>query len=1206
MAGSLRIDSLNCKGLGNRHKRRSILEHFHKVGSDLVLLQETHTTLATSKLYGREWKRMAPRGHRSMWNSYTNRSCGVAILIADATTTSVVDYQTDPNGRVITLKFKTNGHTYQVQCVYAPTVPETRPQFFQNLNGFLYPDAATITAGDFNMVENPARDRCGGTVTVAHTRGLTELQALKYQEGLVDVWRERHPSLNIFTWSAPNNLVHSRLDRFYLEKTLREDFLTQVHTHNPWSDHRIVTLTLQVKTKDAARGGGYWKLNTSLLDDTEYTETITELITAWKQRREDYDDIQSWWRDLKIRVKLISVELSVRRNRERREQLAALQKMVDRENTAADPNRQYITDTLEQIADLKEHKHRGSMVRSREKMIIDGEKPTRYFYAQERIKKVKSTITKLTAIRTGTGVGTGPGDTVTETPDILNEIHTYYTKLFKKQTLDIGLQDELLQNVTKRLPRDQMMSMEAPISDGELENALRHANRDRSPGLDGLPVEFYDGFWGHLKESFRELANDVFTQHIARGSQQRISLITLLHKRDDKGDLDNWRPISLLCVDYKIISKVLSMRLKIVLPHIIEEDQTCGILGRTIFENLYIVRDTIDYTRDHGIPAYLVSLDFQKAFDSVDHDFLEKTLKTFGFGPVYTSFIMSTLRDSLALAMNGGCFTAGIELGRGLKQGDQESMQLYDLIGEVLAIQVRKNDNIRGIRLPSRVDELKLSIYADDNNNFSTTQQSIVHLFKELDRFRQATGCTINKKKTQGLLLGGAPVPSIDIPIVWNPPGGVKILGVRFFADAAMTQSTTWNEIVEKIRNRAELMAPRRLSMRGRAILANSMLLAKAWHVATVVPPRSVDILAINKTIFDYIYDYKQPHAISQDELTLRLPQGGIGLLDLKLQQQALRINRLRHILDHTQTATWLIIPRLYTTYSIMRHNTEWPFLRALPHIDHSDPFTQSITTPTYLREIVNFLHEHKEAFLRMKDISTHNIYMLLLRHKRTTITITSEKHWKKALGRDLNWKRIWGTTYQSLYTSHHLDTWYKFLHNALATGEKTSKAKGRYALNCSSCNQYETTLHTFFECTYAETVWNRYYDIYIQLLSRPHLHYTHVLFPTILPKDKHKARLVLTITGMIVHELWRARCAAKHDHIPTNADTSTAYINARLKRLHFAYLHTQPDYEKHLCLPSPICTAHNDTLQFTLPQFDASIQDSDTDSDVASDSSTT
>ena len=79
------------------------------------------------------------------------------------------------------------------------------------------------------------------------------------------------------------------------------------------------------------------------------------------------------------------------------------------------------------------------------------------------------------------------------------------------------------------------------------------------------------------------------------------------------------------------------MRLKEALPHIVHPDQTCGILGRSIFENLYTIRDIITYAGDHKIPAYIVSLDFQKAFDKVDHTFLVKTLNAFGFGAMYRS-----------------------------------------------------------------------------------------------------------------------------------------------------------------------------------------------------------------------------------------------------------------------------------------------------------------------------------------------------------------------------------------------------------------------------------------------------------------------------------------------------------------------------------------------------------------------------------------
>ena len=123
------------------------------------------------------------------------------------------------------------------------------------------------------------------------------------------------------------------------------------------------------------------------------------------------------------------------------------------------------------------------------------------------------------------------------------------------------------------------------------------------------------------------------------------------------------------------------------MPHILGEEQTCAVLGRTIFENLYTLRDVINYTRDHELPGYIVSLDFQKAFDKVDHAFLEKTLRAFGFGQRYTNFIISSLRDCVARVANNGRFTEDIDLQRGIKQGEMESSQIYDVIAENILLQ---------------------------------------------------------------------------------------------------------------------------------------------------------------------------------------------------------------------------------------------------------------------------------------------------------------------------------------------------------------------------------------------------------------------------------------------------------------------------------------------------------------------------------------
>ena len=114
---------------------------------------------------------------------------------------------------------------------------------------------------------------------------------------------------------------------------------------------------------------------------------------------------------------------------------------------------------------------------------------------------------------------------------------------------------------------------------------------------------------------------------------QRNTLLKLLYKKYDKELLKNWRPISLLNVDYKIAAKVIATRLKPVLHRVINEDQTCGIPGRSIYKNIFKLRDIVHHTNKNKHQAILIILDQEKAFDKVDRNFLEETLERMNFGP---------------------------------------------------------------------------------------------------------------------------------------------------------------------------------------------------------------------------------------------------------------------------------------------------------------------------------------------------------------------------------------------------------------------------------------------------------------------------------------------------------------------------------------------------------------------------------------------
>ena len=149
---------------------------------------------------------------------------------------------------------------------------------------------------------------------------------------------------------------------------------------------------------------------------------------------------------------------------------------------------------------------------------------------------------------------------------------------------------------------------------------------DKSPAIDGLLIEFYKSQYEIIKNDLLQIYNSTLSLNETLPPSMTQAIITLLPKNGKKL-LRNWRPISLLCVDYKILTKIISNRLKTILDQAIFKEQTCGIPNRSVFSNLFTIRELIHHGKFKNINSYIVSMDQEKAFDKVDGEFLYKTWK---------------------------------------------------------------------------------------------------------------------------------------------------------------------------------------------------------------------------------------------------------------------------------------------------------------------------------------------------------------------------------------------------------------------------------------------------------------------------------------------------------------------------------------------------------------------------------------------------
>ena len=199
-------------------------------------------------------------------------------------------------------------------------------------------------------------------------------------------------------------------------------------------------------------------------------------------------------------------------------------------------------------------------------------------------------------------------------------------------------------------------------------------------------------------------------------------------------------------MDAKILSKVLATRIKRVIHKLISNEQSAYVPGRHITDANRSVSDLLYYADQNNPDGYLVSVNMEKAFDSVDHTFIISTLRKYGFGPNFIRWIKVLLNKQVSCVMNNGFTTGYFTNERGTRQGDPISAYLFILVLEILFLQVKENEKIEGIIISSQ--KFLLSAFADDATYLVCDMDSIEELFRLHNEFEQFSTPKANREKT--------------------------------------------------------------------------------------------------------------------------------------------------------------------------------------------------------------------------------------------------------------------------------------------------------------------------------------------------------------------------------------------------------------------------------------------------------------------------
>ncbi|KAJ8035189.1 hypothetical protein HOLleu_22332 [Holothuria leucospilota] len=214
MSSDLKFISFNARGLRQAKKRRKLFAYFHRQNTDLVFLQESHSSLADAKYWTNEW------GGRILFSHGSTNSRGVCILFNPQLSYKIIKEELDPFGRYIFVDIEVQNRFLTLACIYAPNIDSST--FFVDLSNFLdrFHGETIILAGDLNFVFNLEMDKTGGnprTNFKAREKCLNLMAAYE----LLDIWRERNPLSKLFTWSSNVTTgIHCRLDYFLVSRSL--------------------------------------------------------------------------------------------------------------------------------------------------------------------------------------------------------------------------------------------------------------------------------------------------------------------------------------------------------------------------------------------------------------------------------------------------------------------------------------------------------------------------------------------------------------------------------------------------------------------------------------------------------------------------------------------------------------------------------------------------------------------------------------------------------------------------------------------------------------------------------------------------------------------------------------------------------------------------------------------------------------------------
>lgn len=1045
---------------------------------------------------------------------------GLALLVNRRSRLLVKRKIFDYKGRAIAVMCELESKLIYVLAVYAPADRVARPIFFQELNELtgknfrVYEEALLL--GDLNFVEDRNLDR--SSVGEGNEAGGAQFGMLKGKFDLVDVYRYRNPNGREYSFFSESYNSQSRIDRVYATRNIADSVVSFEFKEMACSDHRMVAVTWKTSFLKVQFAKGHFKLSPYTISKTSDTyDRATEIVqkaVAGIRRKSDGELWESWdgfKESIATELQLLEARNKRLQARERSQIETEIKEVKTLLSTYG------VSDILKRRlerakARLKEHDDLVIKVRLM-KTHFQGYDHDKVTIATSKMIQRKSMQDKLiTSIKTATGV------VLDDQLCVIKEIREQYDKLFQSKGIDEAVLAEFLaEKPHATVSEEQGERLNREIMVDEISSAIQTMAKGKSPGRDGLTSDFYKEYHDLLVPLLFRLFGEILRRGEMPASMY-LGLVVQIYKGEgDKSERSNWRPITLLNTDYKVLAKVFGQRLKLVMRKIVHPDQTNSVPRRDIRDGIMSFYNIVSFTNEKKMDAVVLSVDHMSAFDIIEWEYLRHVFSYFKLGPTFIQWMAIIYRKGCVQSsvLVNGYMTQPFYPTRGIRQGCPLSSLFYVLVSEVVTNVIRRRESIKGLKIDDRL--FKCNCFADDSNFTVADFDAVDRIFEIYDKFQKASGATLKKAKTKIMLLGEMSAEQVPVRYRGFLTETLKLYGV-YFSRKGPTEEN-WVKTSKGIESLQSKFVHKDTSFWARAKVLETYFLSKLWYAGMWCPPSNIAMKNWEREMDRYFWFPYTTNLVNKNIIKLPTILGGVEYPDImcKIKSLVLMIY-IRRVKTN---------PPWSAEFDMFYNRLKWrdrDQLRGF-RVPGLYKWIRRAELDSGLEWIDGGKIRLGGEEYQLKDVKTKLIYKTLIEREYGDATKKCEDYWKERF-HDPHFKmKVFLTSAKVKYANGYTkNIHWKIKHKVLYTRSLQNHISPRNEANCKFClaksvRNKEDTLHCIVKCERLRLCWGKVESLLARTDNSVKLSYKTKIFGIY----KAKSKIILNLCNIIIYTVQRA-----------------------------------------------------------------------------------